>query len=121
DPARARHRLLAGPLVTGALLVVEDGDRPFLTRSFRVPDRVAMHLLGDDNADPALVPFLAPVHPSPSGDPAALGRVLAAGATLVYVRERGLSGGRALAGAAFAQIALGTVALDLAQLDSADT
>jgi len=120
DPAGARHRVLAGPLVTGGLLVVEDGDRPFLTRSLRVPDRVAMHLLGDDTADPALVPFLAPVHPSHSGDPVALGRVLGGGATLVYVRERSSSTGRAFAGAAFAQIGLGTVALDLAPLDGAD-
>ena len=48
-----------------------------------------MHLLGDDHADPALVPLLAPrPSPSHSGDPAALARALAAGATLVYVRER---------------------------------
>ena len=71
DAAFARHRLSAGPLVTGGLLLLEDGERPFLTRSLRVPDRVAMHLLGDDHADPALVPFLAPVYPCRSGDPAA--------------------------------------------------
>ena len=121
DHADARHRLTAGPLVSGGLVVVEDGERPFLTRSLRVPDRVAMHLLGDDHADPALVPFLAPVHSCRSGDPAALARVLAAGATLVHVRERGTSAGRALAGAALAQVGLGTVALELAALDGADT
>ena len=121
DAAGARHRLTAGPLVTGGLVVVEDGERPFLTRSLRVPDRVAMHLLGDDHADPALVPFQAPVHACRSGDPAALARVFDTGATLVYVRERGTSAGRALAGAALAQIGLGTVALDLAVLDGADT
>jgi AAA+ superfamily predicted ATPase len=120
DPAAARHRLAAGPLITGGLVVVEDGDRPFLTRSLRVPDRVAMHLLGDDHADPALVPYLARVHPCRSGDPAALARALTAGATLVYIRERGSSSGRALGGAALAHAGLGTVALDLAPLDSAD-
>jgi hypothetical protein len=46
--------------------------------------------------------------------------VLAAGATLVHVRERGSSAGRAFAAAAFAQIGLVTVALDLARLDGAD-
>ena len=30
------------------LVLVEDPDRPFLTRGLRVPDRVAAHLLGDD-------------------------------------------------------------------------
>ena len=48
---RARLGPLA-PLVAGGLLVVEDGDRPFLTRALRVPDRVAAHLLGDDDARP---------------------------------------------------------------------
>ena len=120
DGASGRHRLTAGPLVTAGLVVVEDAERPFLTRSLLVPDRVAMHLLGDDHADPALVPLLAPVHPCHSGDPAALARVLAAGATLVYVRERSSSAGRALAGAALAQAGLGTVALDLARLDASD-
>jgi hypothetical protein len=120
DPAGARHRLTAGPLVTGGLLVVEDGERPFLTRSLRVPDRVAMHLLGDDHADPKLAPFLAPVHPCRSGDPTALARVLAAGATLVYVREQGSSAARAFASTALAQAGPGTVALDLAPLDGAD-
>ena len=38
----------------GGLLVVEDADRPFLTRALRVPDRVAAHLLGDATPDPAV-------------------------------------------------------------------
>ncbi|MFL5929025.1 MAG: ATP-binding protein [Gaiellaceae bacterium] len=120
EPAGARHRLTAGPLVTGGLVVVEDVERPFLTRSLRVPDRVAMHLLGDDHADPTLAPFLAPVHPCRSGDPAAVARVLAGGATLVYMRERGSSAGRALASAALAEAGFGTVAIDLGLVDGAD-
>ena len=51
----ARHRLMQGaPLVEGGLVIVEEPERPFLTRSLRVPDRVAMHLLGDDHLDAAL-------------------------------------------------------------------
>ena len=38
------------------LLVVDDPDRPLLTRGLRVPDRVAAHLLGDDAPDPLLAP-----------------------------------------------------------------
>jgi hypothetical protein len=121
DPAAARHRLVAGPLVTAGLVVVDDGERPFLTRSLRVPDRVAMHLLGDDHPDPALVPFLARVPPCRSGDPSALSRVLRAGATLVYVRDGGSTGGRSYASAALAQLGLGTLALDLALLESGDS
>ena len=42
------------PLVRHGLLVVEEPDRPFLTRSLRVPDRVAAHLLGHDEPDDVL-------------------------------------------------------------------
>ena len=50
--AAARARLAAGaPLVDRRLVVVEDADRPFLTRALRVPDRVTAHLLGDDTPD----------------------------------------------------------------------
>jgi AAA+ superfamily predicted ATPase len=120
DPVGGRHRLLGGPLVTGGLVVVDDAERPFLTRSLRVPDRVAMHLLGDDHADALLEPLLARVHPSRSGDPKALARMVAAGTTLVYVREDAASAGRAFAAAALAEAGLGAVALDLALLDSTD-
>ena len=51
----SRHRLMQGaPLLEGGLVIVEEPERPFLTRSLRVPDRVAMHLLGDDHLDAAL-------------------------------------------------------------------
>ena len=45
-PRSARVWTAGAPLVAGGLLVVEDADRPFLTRSLRVPDRVTAHLLG---------------------------------------------------------------------------
>jgi len=60
DPtdAMARARLTAGaPLLARHLVVVEDDDRPVLTRSLRVPDRVSAHLLGDDAPDAALAPY----------------------------------------------------------------
>jgi hypothetical protein len=120
DPAAARHRLLAGPLVTGGLVLVEDGDRPFLTRSLRVPDRIAMHLLGDDHPDPEVSPFLVPVRASHDGDQTALACALSAGATVIYIRERGASSGRGFAATVLAQAGLDTVALDLAVLDGAD-
>ncbi|NEC98046.1 ATP-binding protein, partial [Streptomyces albidoflavus] len=50
--AAARARLHASaPLRAWGLLEVEEPERPFLTRSLRVPDRVAGHLLGDDTHD----------------------------------------------------------------------
>lgn len=51
DPAARGRFGEAGPLIAGNLLVLEDADRPLLTRGLRVPDRVADYLLGDDRAD----------------------------------------------------------------------
>ncbi|MFE5243406.1 MULTISPECIES: ATP-binding protein [unclassified Streptomyces] len=44
----------AARLLARGLIEVEDPERPFLSRSLRVPDRVVAHLLGDDTPDPAL-------------------------------------------------------------------
>ncbi|MFG2643348.1 ATP-binding protein [Streptomyces sp. NPDC048370] len=44
----------ASPLVGGGLLEIAEPDRPFLSRTLRVPDRVAAHLLGDDEPDARL-------------------------------------------------------------------
>src|SRR5438132_8783662 len=53
--AYARSRLAAGaPLVDEYLVQVEEGERPVLTRSLRVPDRVTAHLLGSDIQDPVV-------------------------------------------------------------------
>lgn len=38
----------AAPLVTGDLLLLEDPDRPLLTRGLRVPDQVVSYLIGAD-------------------------------------------------------------------------
>ncbi|WP_042385285.1 ATP-binding protein [Streptacidiphilus melanogenes] len=51
--ARARFHPAAALAVLG-LLCVEEPERPFLSRSLRVPDRVVAHLLGDDTQDPVL-------------------------------------------------------------------
>ncbi|MEY9929064.1 hypothetical protein ABH926_003704 [Catenulispora sp. GP43] len=54
DPA-ARARFGRGaPLVEGGLLELEDTERPLLSRTLRVPDRVVAHLLGDDTPDDVL-------------------------------------------------------------------
>ncbi len=65
--ARARFHPRA-PLVAFGLLAVEEPERPFLSRSLRVPDRVTAHLLGDGNPDAALADHLR----LPARPPAAL-------------------------------------------------
>lgn len=65
--ARARFHLSA-PLRALGLLEIEDPERPLLTRSLRVPDRLTAHLLGDTNPDTALLSLL---HPMPAPQPTA--------------------------------------------------
>lgn len=53
--AAGRARLDAdAPLITCGLLTMEEEERPFLSRTLRVPDRVVNHLLGDDRLAPEL-------------------------------------------------------------------
>ena len=53
--AFARGRLAPGsPLVESGLMLIEDPERPTLTRSLRVPDRVTAYLLGGDAVDPSV-------------------------------------------------------------------
>src|SRR5262245_61719093 len=119
--AAARRRLTRGaPLVDSGLVLVEEPERPFLTRSLRVPDRVAMHLLGDDRIDSSIASLVAAPSMVHGVDPHALARAIRAGARLTYVRERAASSGRSLAAAAFAELGKDVIALDLARLVSND-
>jgi ATPase family associated with various cellular activities (AAA) len=113
----AWRRLAAGaPLVEGRLVMIEEPERPFLTRSLRVPDRVTAFLLGDDAPDAALRHVLA----EPAPDPAAaspLAVALADGGTpLAYVRERPAAAAAPLAAAALRAAGLGVLAIDLRRL-----
>ena len=104
------------PLVSQGLVVVEDPDRPFLTRGIRVPDRVAAHLLGDDAPDSALTGVLLEVGPYATALSDQLGRALAAGVGLVHLRERVAGSGTAAAVAALAAAGRGAVVVDLERL-----
>ncbi|GAA2224032.1 ATP-binding protein [Streptomyces amakusaensis] len=114
----ARARLSAqAPLRAGRLLLVEDPERPFLSRALRVPDRVAAHLLGDDTPDPRPADLLAPWHPAPgAGDPAPLAGALAEGVALAYLREDQGGAGTALAASALGLAGRRVLGLDLARL-----
>src|SRR5438270_5324071 len=113
--AYARSRLAPGaPLVDERLVLIEESERPVLTRSLRVPDRVAAHLLGSDIPD-ASVAALAYVcddampeqaatlvrwmrHESPSTvSPSSSEGGQGGGPKLAYIRERPGAFGAALA------------------------
>lgn len=114
----ARSRLLEGSrLLTSGLLIVEDADRPFLTRSLRVPDRVTAHLLGDDRMDPALADLEEPfvVLELPGAEELASG--LASGSGLAYLRERPGAATRSFVAAALMKAGVGILSLALDRVD----
>lgn len=91
--ARSRFHASA-PLRALGLLEVEEPERPFLTRSLRIPDRLVGHLLGDDTPDAALLGLLLPMPgslPAAGGDTDVFVRRLAArlkdGPLTAYLRE----------------------------------
>jgi hypothetical protein len=103
SPMNAAARAMLAPgsaLVDQALVVVDDTDRPFLTRAMRVPDRVTAYLLGDDAPDAALTDLLIEPdehHCTQSRD---MARAFAAGQKLCYLRESVNDSGVAIAAAA---------------------
>ncbi|MDH6118854.1 hypothetical protein ABH930_002847 [Kitasatospora sp. GAS204A] len=107
----------AAPLVAGGLLLVEEPDRPFLSRPLRVPDRVVAHLLGEHHPDPELRGLLTTAAKLPSSPAAAaLAEALACGVRLVYLREQGGGSAAAVAATALRLAGRPAVCLDLAAL-----
>jgi hypothetical protein len=118
---RARARLQPGcPLVDGLLILVEEPDRPFLTRSLRVPDRVTAHLLGDDSPDPSLAELLVERPSAPVGRPEGMARAFAGGAPLFYLRERPGTAARAYAAGGLRGAGLDALVVDLDRADERD-
>ncbi len=116
--AAARSRLMAGSaLVHGCLVLVEEGERPFLTRPVRVPDRVAAHLLGSDVPDPMVAALSFECTTAPVAETAPLVRWLRDPRPgLAYIRERSGTSGFALAASALSHVSRSTLALDLERL-----
>jgi hypothetical protein len=118
--AAARGRLGAtAPLLAGALLVIEDTERPLLTRGLRVPDRVAAYLLGDDAPDDELAGLVTLAEPGPgrpadlAGLPAGLTGALAGGPLLACLREARPGAADALAVAALHAAGRAAVVVDV--------
>ena len=115
--AAARARVQPGaPLLAGGLLRIDDADRPLLTRSLRVPDRVVAHLLGDDTPATELADALVDVPRMPGpGDPA-LAAAWHAGVSLVYVREKIPGTGAAFAAGALDAAGFRVLGVDLSRV-----
>jgi len=121
--ASGAERVRLGPhgtLVTSGIILVEDTDRPFLTRSLRVADRVTAHLLGDDQPDAAIADVLIESRPATIGDVELLARAIAGDVPLVYIRERAGASGRSLAAAALERLGRPALQLDFSRLGPND-
>jgi ATPase family associated with various cellular activities (AAA) len=115
--AGARARVSEdSPLVAGGLLVVDDTDRPLLSRALRVPDRVVAHLLGSDDPHPSLLEVVRPAPPRPRVDTTLLAGAVSSGTGLIYLREHAGSGGAAAACAAAHQVGRPVILLELRRL-----
>ncbi|MFD3971063.1 ATP-binding protein [Streptomyces cyaneofuscatus] len=83
----------SAPLVAGGLLEIGDPERPLLSRTLRVPDRITAHLLGDDEPDGRLRGLVhVPVPAAESDDRPEAHRIaaaLATGSGLVHLLDRG--------------------------------
>jgi hypothetical protein len=110
--ARARFHS-AAPLRALGLLDVEEPERPLLSRSLRVPDRLLGHLLGDDTPDAALHGHLLPMpEPLPADDAeftARLAARLTTGPLIAYLREHREGDGLAALAAALDAAGLGAL------------
>jgi hypothetical protein len=118
--AAGRHAMTeTAPLVELGLLVCEGDEKPFLSRTLRVPDRVTAHLLGDETPDAALVPYLVPTVPLASEATDEILAGLQSGARFFYVQERPGASGNAAFGAALEASGLNVVELDAASVPAA--
>lgn len=117
SPAGRARLDRAAPLVRSGLVVVEDSERPLLSRSLRVPDRVGAHLLGDDRPDPLLADFVTlPGEPVPMPGADRIARGIERGVRLVYLREHPGGGAAELAVAALALAGFPALLVDSARM-----
>ena len=120
SPGARKHLGQDASLLANRLVLVEEPERPFLTRSLRVPDRIAAFLLGDDAPEPAIAPLLYPCEPTTATDVSSLSRWLTSERGLAYLREAPGGDAAPLGVAALRAAGLDAVVVDLRRLRSDD-
>lgn len=108
------------PLTSSRLVLVEDPDRPFLTRSLRVPDRVTAFLLGDDRTDAQVGALAYHCEALPAADVDGLVRWLQADPHLAYIRERSATAAAPFGAAALAAAGNRALTMDLRRIRAED-
>jgi hypothetical protein len=108
-----------GRLAAAGMIVIDETERPFLTRSLRVPDSVCNFLVGSETLDQSLVPYAAHVEGHWSEQVDKIRRSRDAGTRLWYLREQPGASGYSIAVAALRD-AGAPIAIDLSRLDEKD-
>ncbi len=121
DDGAARDRLSpAGALMRGGLVLLEEADRPFLSRTLRVPDRVVAHLLEADRLAPEVEDVCdVELGPPWAGRLEPLERALSIGLRPVFLRESGTASGFVTANTAATALEAPCIAIDLRRLAAA--
>ncbi|TWF95522.1 ATP-binding protein [Saccharopolyspora dendranthemae] len=101
------------PLVTGGLLEVLESERPTLSRTLRVPDRVVAHLLGND--DPSIGRLVHGAPSSPGELAKQIGAALDSGVRLVHLH--GAEGASRVALDALSVSGRAALVVDIADLE----
>jgi hypothetical protein len=109
-----------GRLVAPRVVIVEDPDRPFLTRSLRVPDRITAFLLGSDKPDAAVAALAYECEGVAAAEMAPLEGWLRTQPTLAYIRERPGAAAAPLAVAAATAVGRQALTLDLRRIRAED-
>ena len=107
-------------LVASRLVLVEEPERPYLSRSLRVPDRVTAFLLGEDRLDAHVAALAYTSEGVPSAEADGLARNIEAGIALAYVRERAGTAAAPFAVAAAAATGRSALAIDLRRIRAED-
>ncbi len=109
-----------GRLSAARLLLVEEPDRPFLTRSLRVPDRVAAFVLGNDEPDAQVAALTYECEGFSPAGANALGRWMQGNPALAFVRERPGASAAPLAVAAAQGAGRPALTIDLRRIRAED-
>ena len=117
DGAARHHLSSAGTLVRSHLVLIDDADRPLLSRALRVPDRLVAHLLGRDEPDAALADLVRLPATWPGQVDPVVRSALDAQAALLYAQDR--PGGTAVSWihAGLAAAGVGSLVVDVSGLD----
>jgi hypothetical protein len=120
DPAARARLTQGGALAGGGLVEIGEPDRPLLSRPLRVPERAVAHLLGGDTPSPAVAgaEMAVPVVPLPGSTE--VGRAVAGGVHLVYLRDGPRDAGMATAVSGLHAAGWPALAIDLGPLTSDD-